>query len=441
MNRSIESLARAYQDQTLCNDEVRKLDQLLRTDAEAREVFLLETNLIAAIEDIACYEAIDEPSATSPAQHVNAEDGSWAQPWRVTMVAGWVVAAVAALLLMASLLSSPAPEKNSIATIVGLSGPLQWTGDGGQVRSDLNIGMKLPGGTIDGLSPESWFSLEFDDGSTVITSGNSMVAFSDAGQKILHLKAGNLSADVTPQPAGRPMLIHTRSAVLEVVGTSFEVDVDLAATALNVTEGKVRVRRLSDGSQVEVSARHQVIAAADQDLSVNRVPEVSRGWRSRLEDGPRRTYGRWLPATDDTGPLLHCIPHTTEHQRTIYTSAFQVTAADAAPVMTSDRTIVRVQGRLERATDLFVGLTLKTKEGEFAGRFQLILSEKSFRADDEFEFALPIAGFKLDPSLETMKSRLAKSASDFVVDSLWCHTLYQPAGLAVASVELMEKTQ
>jgi hypothetical protein len=275
----------------------------------------------------------------------------------------------------------------------------------------------------------------------IITSGNSMLAYSDVGQKVLHLKSGNLSADVTPQPNGYPMLIHTRSAVLEVIGTSFEVDADLASTALNVTEGMVRVKRLSDGRHVEVPAQHQVVAAADQELSVNQVPQVAHGWRSRLEEGPRRTYGRWLPATGNTGPLLHCIPHTTEDGRTIYTSSFQVTAADAAPVMTNDRTLVHVQGRLDRRADLFVGITLKTEEGDFAGRFQVILPEKDFQPGEDFKITLRIEDFKLDPSLTAMKQRLSESASGLIVESMWCHTLYQPAGLAIASLELMERPQ
>jgi hypothetical protein len=71
----------------------------------------------------------------------------------------------------------------------------------------------------------------------------------------------------------------------------------------------------------------------------------------------------------------------------------------------------------------------------------MILPEENFQADDDFEFALPIERFTLDPSLAAMKSQLAKSGSELIVDSVWCHTLYQQAGLAVASVELMEKTQ
>ena len=255
MNQSIRSLVRSYQDQQLNSEELSELDELLRTDASAREIFIRETNLIAGIESVA-----DEQHLGTGVGILRMQDSdnsiNLANRW--TMVTGWLVAALAASLLLAFFaVPSGKNQDKTIATVIGVDGPLQWTGSGGQVRSDLSVGMKLPGGTIDGISPDSWFSLRFDDGSVVVTSGNSMLAFSDLGQKVLHLKAGRLSADVTPQPDGSPMLIHTRSAILEIVGTSFDIDADLAATALNVTEGKVRVKRRSDGKLVDVSAQHQ----------------------------------------------------------------------------------------------------------------------------------------------------------------------------------------
>ena len=443
MSRSIESLVRRYQDQQLNNEEIRQLDALLRTDADAREIFMQETNLIAAIEDIACEQ--DQSPCADHAVHPLSTQPSDASsrlssPW--IMATGWLLAVVAASLLVATFVSDTAnTQTDTIATIMGVNGPLQWTGNGGQVRSDLSVGMQLPGGTIDGVSPESWFSLQFDDGSVVVTSGNSMLAFSDLGQKVLHLKAGRLSADVTPQPDGFPMLIHTRSAILEIVGTSFDIDTDLAATALNVTEGKVRVIRRSDGKFVDVPAQHQVIAAADQDLSIAQIPKVAHHWRSRLQDGPRRTHGRWLPGTSDQDPMLVCLPHVTEKNKTIYTASFRVTVPDAAPVITNKRTIINVKGRLDRATNLYVGITLKTTEGDFAGRFQVVIPRSEFQPGAAFNHSFEIENFTLDPALSAMKDNLPSSANELIVESMWCHTLYQQAGLAITSVELTEQSE
>ena len=439
MNQSIQSLARSYQDQQLNSEELKKLDELLRTDANAREIFIREANLIAGLEGLA-----DEQNLGSGIDTLRMQDPdtsiNLANRW--TMATGWLVAALAASLLLAFFaVPNGKNEDKTIATVIGVDGPLQWTGSGGQVRSDLSVGMKLPGGTIDGVSPDSWFSLQFDDGSVIVTSGNSMLAFSDLGQKVLHLKAGRLSADVTPQPDGSPMLIHTRSAILQIVGTSFDIDVDLAATALNVTEGKVRVKRRSDGQLVDVPAQHRVIAAADQDLSISQIPKVAHHWQSRLQDGPRRTHGRWLPGTPGEDPMLGCLPHVTEQNKTIYTASFRVTVPDAAPVMTNRRTIINVSGHLDRATNLYVGMTLKTSEGDFAGRFQVVLPSREFRPDATLNHSLEIEDFTLDPSLTAMRDNLPSSASELIVESIWCHTLYQQAGLAITSIEITEQSE
>ena len=439
MNKSIQSLVRRYQDQQLNSEELKELNNLLRTDNHAREIFMQETNLIAAIEDIADEQNLGDRLDALPMQPL---DTHTQLANRGTMATGWLIAALAASLLLALFsVSSGRTEDKTIATVMGVNGPLQWTGNGGQVRSDLSVGMKLPGGTIDGVSPDSWFSLQFDDGSVVVTSGNSMLAFSDLGQKVLHLKSGRLSADVRPQPDGSPMLIHTRSATLEIVGTSFEIDADSAATALNVTQGKVRVKRRSDGQLVDVPAQHQVIAAADQELSVSQIPKISHQWQSRLQDGPRRVHGRWLPRTADQDPMLGCLPIVTEKNKTIYSASFRVTVPDAAPVMTNERSIINIRGRLDRATNLYVGMTLKTTEGEFAGRFQVVLPSRKLRTGTAFNYALEIENFRLDPALSAKRDSFSTSADELVVASIWCHTLYEQAGLAITSVKITEEAE
>ena len=139
--------------------------------------------------------------------------------------------------------------------------------------------------------------------------------------------------------------------------------------------------------------------------------------------------------------MLHCIPHLTEEGKTIYTASFAVTVADAAPVMTSAQTMIQVEGHLDRATDLYIGMTLKTVKGDFAGRFQVVLPSEEFQSDERFKHTLRIENFALDPSLSAMKDNLASKSHELIVDSIWCHTLYQQAGLAITSVELKEQSE
>ena len=90
MSRSIQTLVRQYQDQQLTNEELKQLDELLRTDANAREIFIHETNLIAAIEDIACEQDQDldvthrvHPVSTDPSNASAGLSNRW------IMATGW----------------------------------------------------------------------------------------------------------------------------------------------------------------------------------------------------------------------------------------------------------------------------------------------------------------------------------------------------------------
>ena len=327
-----------------------------------------------------------------------------------------------------------------IAKIAGLSGPLQWTGDGGRVSYDLSVGLELAGGTIEGLAPGSWFELEFNDGSTATISGNSMLTFSDHGRKVLHLKQGNLSSNVKPQPPNKPMLIYTRSAMLEVLGTQFEVEAERAATTLNVSEGKVRVRRFSDGSTVDVPARHRLIAAADRDMLPRPVPHSVSHWKSELPLGPIRTQGKWTPGADTQEAKLGAVPYTTPQGMTIYTTGLSVSYGDKPPVTLQPASRLRVRGRIASPQKVYFGITVRQTNGAFAGRFQTIRPAGDLPSGQDFEVTLHLREFRLDPSLASLKQELPSAPFHLVVETIWCHTLDKQAGLEIVELELIPPT-
>ena len=100
-----------------------------------------------------------------------------------------------------------------------------------------------------------------------------------------------------------------------------------------------------------------------------------------------------------------------------------------------------IQKSLGSSADLYVGMTMKTAEGNFAGRFQVVLPSSEFQSGAAFNYSVEIEDFTLDPSLSTMKSDPDTSTDQLIVESMWLHTLYQQAGRAVTSVELTEKTE
>ncbi len=351
---------------------------------------------------------------------------------------GALLASTLALIAIAVGLSRQQPAVDPmIATITGINGPVQWTGDGGRVYRDLQVGTKMPGGTVEGLGLDAWFELRFNDGSTVRISRNAVLTFSDYGQKVLHLKEGTLSANVSPQPDGKPMLIHTRSAELEVVGTEFEVEAEPWSTILDVNEGKVRVERLSDGRSVEVPANYRVVAAADRDLEPVKLPDSVGQWHSGLERGPDNVYGQWKAGIDGSAARLKAVPFVTEQEWTIYALGIGVSCGDNPPVLMQPGSHIRVRGRMTSSHDLFVGMTVRQANGEFAGRFQEYRAADVFPAGEEFEITLPLDKFWLDPTLEPVKDKLPAVPFGLVVESVWCHSLFDSVGLEVTKMELI----
>lgn len=346
----------------------------------------------------------------------------------VRWIPNWALSAAATIAVMASIWFFSNQRTVAIAAVSNLSGPALWTGDAGLIQ-DLKAGMSLSGGTLEGTSPKSWVELTFTDGSIVTLSGDSMLTFSDLGQKELHLKHGSLSADVKPQK--KPMLVHTRSATLTVLGTRFEVETELASTALNVSEGKVGIRRISDGKSVEVAANHRVTAAPDAEFKPVRLPGPVHAWQSDMSRGPKGLYGKWSPDEGEDGGRLSAIPHLTEKKKTIFTTGVSVSHS-RNPVVLEPTSRIRVRGRLTERSHVYVGMTLRRPNGDFAGRFQVVLPEADFEANEEFELILPLSRFKLDPSLAHVRGKLASQLDGLVIKSFWCHSLYNQAGLAVS---------
>ncbi|MEO2014895.1 MAG: FecR domain-containing protein [Fuerstiella sp.] len=331
----------------------------------------------------------------------------------------------------------------SIARITGLSGSLIWTGDRGQIVRDVKIGTELAGGTIEGMAPDSWFELQFNDGSTVMISGTSMLTFADLGQKELRLREGIFSANVVPQPKGKPMLIHTRSALLEVLGTQFDVEANLASTMLNVTEGKVRVRRLSDGLEVDVPAKYRVIAEGGGDLTPQPVPESVIHWKSQLHLRPG-CYGKWLPATEQRAAAQKAIPLVPPENPgiTLYLLGIPVSRSDGPPVVVRSDSQFVVRGRLKKPAKVYFGIAVSYANGDFAGKFRGDLDrQQPISEPDEagqFEVVYRISDFTLDPCVHDRKEELAPMPDDLVLNGVWAFThTGGPNGLEITEVELV----
>jgi len=445
MNEQNKSLIRAYIDGVITPDQFGQLQRALLTDSSVREQFLHELNVHHALEDVALGEiapivgadqserrdSVDRPAAILKRRNT----ARWSFALPATAVA---VVALFAILYSSQPTGQPkVATEPKVATVTGQYGPIQFTGNGGSVLHDLAVGSELSGGTLEGMSPESWLELGFNDGSTVSISGTSMLTFSDSGQKELHLKSGRISASVATQPVGKPMQIHTSTAMLTVVGTTFEVEAGPAATALNVSEGEVRVKRLSDGRSIDVPANHRAIAAADRELSREKVPDSVNHWKSLLHLGPEGTYGKWSPATAAADATLQAIPYSLSPGVAIYIASIPVSRGDTPPVVLQPGSRFRVRGRITSPQTVYFGITARYSNGVFAGKFLTKRPADEFPAGQDFEAVLNLEDFRLDPILVELKSRLPSVPFHLVVESVWCHTWRESSGLKIVETQLI----
>ena len=332
--------------------------------------------------------------------------------------------------------STPSP----VARITGLSGSLIWRGDRGEVVSELTIGTELAGGTIEGMAPDSWFELMFRDNSTVMIAGVSMLTFSDLGQKELRLKEGSLSANVVSQPEGKPMLVHTRSALLKVLGTRFEVEVELDSTALHVSEGAVQLKRLSDGRTIDVPARHRIAAASDGRMSAEPTLDAVHDWKSQLQLGPKNTYGKWSPAADANPASLKGVPFVPQENQaiTLQMLGLSVRRTDNSPVVVLPGSRFVVRGRLTTASDVYFGIRVARPNGEFAGKFLARNLATQFENDCKFESVFHLSQFGLDPCVWDRKDELPSKPDGLVLTCAWTFTYPGgPSGLEVTEIELI----
>lgn len=349
--------------------------------------------------------------------------------WRVA------IAAAAVVVLIASgyfLFANVEPE---IARIRELSGSVQWTGDGGRVIHDIEVGSPLRWGTLESLSADSWSTLVFRDGSTVTISGQSMLTISERGSKELYLHVGNLSASVSPQPTKRPMLIHTPTAKLEVLGTRLAVEAEPASTILRVNEGRVRVTRLVDGSVAEVPAKHQVVASANRlaDFSVTRRPDPVSSWQSNLPRGA--IYGEWLPELEKSGSGLRATPMLLYRQKeliTFYVAAMAVSHGPSPPAVLTPGGKFRIRGQIESPGEVYFGLTTHHADGGFAGKYVAARKFEGIQeTDKQLDLELRLEEFK------PQEKDFPNSPVGLVLVDWWCCTANADAGLSISNVELI----
>jgi hypothetical protein len=159
----------------------------------------------------------------------------------------------------------------SLARVETLQGEAVVLRAGARLPARAGLGL-LAG---DGLESAGRLGVRYPDATSLDLAPGAAVrslAEGPGGEKRVTLERGTFAAEVTRQPAGRPLRFLTPHAEATVLGTTLRLVVEAGSTRLEVDEGKVRLTRLSDRKSVEVPSGHFAVAGAGLELAVRPSP-------------------------------------------------------------------------------------------------------------------------------------------------------------------------
>ncbi len=159
------------------------------------------------------------------------------------------------------------------ARIEWITGTVHLLADARQMPAltGMRIGAEQGLTTID---RDASATVVFADRTRMVLGGDSVIGqVSEAAGKSVFLASGILTADVTPQPADRPMVISTPHGEVTVLGTRFSLRVSDRATRLDVEHGRVRFVRHRDGARIDVGAGQYALSGLAQDFAAITRPQ------------------------------------------------------------------------------------------------------------------------------------------------------------------------
>lgn len=415
-------LIQRYLDGKLTNDELVAFQHRLREDAAMREHLRLIAEHAVAFGDMVRRET------TEPVPLIQKPDRS---VWFTTLA---LAACITLLATSAWLFIASKPS--AVLTLVDSTGTVTWS-DGEPIAH----GEPLPAGTLETIGEASSALLRFHDGSLIALQGEAELSFSDDGQKVLMLSRGTLSADVKKQPAGRPMLIRTPSAVAEVVGTAFDLTARTEDTLLNVDEGLVKLKRLADGSQIDVPANRSAVAslAAASELDAASTPEPLTAWSFDFTTStpPRDWRGYAKNGTMHASPYVaKKLPDgriVTHHGISIRTAMLE----QPLRLLVTESSVIRYRLRQQKPGDLLLMLLTNEVNGSHGGNFECKLRAEELApgVDGWCEVAIPISRYKpVDPRPHIRKRH--PSATGNILTSAIINTYGEDRQLEVSRFEL-----
>jgi len=133
--------------------------------------------------------------------------------------------------------------------------------------------------------------LELGGRTRILNESDGAVAAAPPGPGIaVRLDHGSIAVDAARQPEGRPMVLRTDNAEVQVMGTRFTLSSrPMESTRLEVQEGRVRLTRRSDRKSVEVAAGNSAVVFAGAPLVAHAMdilppPAPGKAWAQVFGD-------------------------------------------------------------------------------------------------------------------------------------------------------------
>jgi hypothetical protein len=216
------------------------------------------------------------------------------QFWRVFVALGVLLAVVVVLVTWkrgAHEREVTTADLQEIARLEDIAGDVRVVTAKGQTTSIKSSAAITSGDTIRTRGAQSTVFVVYGDGTRLTLVGDTDVTCTDQGHKSVVVHQGTLAASVKPQPRGKPMLLATPAAQVEVLGTQFLVEALRDQTDLSVTQGSVRLIRISDGKAVDVPSGKRLLATDRAELAIEDIPQPPDTWEIDFEEGLPDEFG------------------------------------------------------------------------------------------------------------------------------------------------------
>lgn len=369
-----------------------------------------------------------------------------------------IAACMAFMILVTGMLHLFGPKTQSIGSIVDLDGPMEWIGNSGEVVTLIKPGSLIQGGQMELLSPESWITIQFHDGSTVTFTEMAKATITDKKGKKIHLNKGSISADINPQPGNFPMRVYTSTAEMTVVGTQFNVETESSSTRLSVNEGEVLFKRMTDGEEIGVTENHLALTHLLDTQALIKAPKPSHvyEWKAQLEQDT--LYGKWLPKlwrlSQDLEQAIKNQSITKEEAWIQIKKAAQSTSSSgttwaipskfgslimlrantqqSAPVKINSSSHILIKGISHNTSDIEVGFTVNAVKGGYKGKYSHTISGNEFtESGTEFEIEIPINKFK------PIDEKFLSAPQEMELSTFWCLAKEKHPKFGITALELV----